>query len=120
MSDFYSGLAQTALRLLQEYGQPMTLTRRTAGAYNPATGAATITSTTADAQGAIFDIRGKEFDPQMVQVGDRKIIMAAVGLDFAPEPGMHVTVGADEWSVVQAGAINPGAVDVIYKLQVRK
>ena len=117
---FYAGLQATADKLLRTFGQPMTLTRRTPGAYNPATGTATVTETDFPGVGAIFDIAGQEFGEAMVQQGDRKALLSAKGLGAVPAVGMHLTQNGVEWSVVNMKAIDPAALAVVYELQVRK
>lgn len=69
---FYPGLRATAAALLTDKGQRMTLTQRTQGAYDPATGGSTVTETEHTVTGAVFDFPAALIDGTLIQQGDKK------------------------------------------------
>lgn len=125
MTDLYNKMAATAQRLLREKGQAMTLTRRTPGAYNPATSAATPGATTIAVVGVLMSLRQQDRvtlrtdDPESLLRGDRKAIISAQGVSEVA-PGDTLTIGNELWSVVNADKLNPAGVTIIYTLQVRQ
>jgi len=78
MIDFYSRMQTTADRLLKGKGQAITITRQISGAYDPATGGATVTTTTQTGWGAIFDYGNKNIDGTLIKQGDRQLLLSAV------------------------------------------
>lgn len=122
MSDLYSKLAATAQRLLADKGQPMTVTARTPGAYNPAISGATPGAATTPVVGVMLDYTEAAFRADgdgAVLRGDRKAIVSAQGLTEVVM-GDTLTVGGEVWSVVRAKKLNPAGTVVIHTLQVRK
>ena len=72
---FYTRLQNTAQKLLKGKGQSITLTKITAGTYNPATGGFTGAGTsTQTAYGAIFDYGTKQIDGTLIKA-DRKSVV---------------------------------------------
>lgn len=118
----YTELRSTAGRLLTSYGQSMTLTKRASGAYNPATGASTVTETTYTVRGAVFDYSGGAYKlaPMLIQAGDRRALVAADGLSVAPEPADRLTIAGAIWSIVTVTPTDPGGTAVVYECQVRR
>lgn len=115
---FYSALAADALALLEEFGQAVTLTRRTAGAYNPGSGAATVTETAQSGTGAVFDYDARRIDGTQVLFGDKQLILAAVGIT-APQVGDEVTVGGVEYAITAIKPLAPAGTVVIYEINLR-
>lgn len=118
----YTDLRATAGRLLTSYGQSMTLTKRASGAYDPSTGASTVTSTTYTVKGAVFDYSGGAYKPapMLIQAGDRRALISAEGLSVAPEPADHLTIGSTRWAIVTVTPTDPGGTAVVYECQVRR
>lgn len=114
---FYPGLKATALSLLTDKGQSMTLTKRPSGAYSPATGSAPITETTEAVYGAAFDYNARDIDGTLIKRGDKRVIMEAS--DTVPTSTDTLTIGGVVHSIIEAVPVNPGGVVVIYKVQVR-
>lgn len=116
----YTRPAATALRLLEKYGQHMTLTTRTTGTYVPATGTSAVTEAGQTVTGAVFDYPAHKIDGTLIRVGDKQVIVAASGLTVTPAPGMSVTdVDGNVFEVITAEALNPAGTAVIHTLQVR-
>lgn len=122
MSFDYDKSAATALRLLQKFGQAVTLRKQTAGAYDPATGAATVTTSDYSATGVFLDYKlqnsGQALENSMVQVGDKKLLLSP---DVTSAPDVDdLIIGQGTWRIVNIKAVNPSGTPVLYELQLRK
>lgn len=122
MSEFYNRMADTALRLIARFGQPVTLRDTVKGVYDPATGktgADTVTDRTA--QGILLDFTGQEFQTNtLIKVGDKKLKIAAKGLSAPPSLLSKVLVQGRTWSIIPPlKEINPAGTPLLYELQVR-
>ena len=120
MSFDYAGLAADAASLLAEFGAPVTVTRTTAGAYDPDTGTTGAgTSQTWTPSGVKLEYSANEINGTLILAGDQRVYMsAAPGLD--PKAGDTVTLGAEVWRVVASRTLAPAGVAVLLYVQVRK
>jgi hypothetical protein len=122
---FYTRLQATANRLLKGKGQSITLTKVTAGTYNPATGAMTGTTTsTQTAYGAIFDYGAKQIDGTLIKAGDKQVLISAFKIDgsalTAPVLGDTVTIGGVTYTLVEPlKTVGPAGITVIYEANLR-
>jgi hypothetical protein len=122
MNAFYDRTAATALRLITQFGQPVTISKTEPGEYDPETGGdtpgATIEQT---AQGILLDFTGQEFqNNSLIKQGDKKLKIAAQGLEWVPELLNKVVVQGRTWSIVPPlKEINPAGTPILYELQVR-
>lgn len=115
---FYSGMQTTATTLLTNYGQNLTFTRETPGAYDPATGTVgTPTETSYSGYGVVLNYRDAEIDGERILQGDRMITLQNVST--APKINDTVPIGSDTYTVLQVKALNPAGTNLVYKLQVR-
>lgn len=117
----YAPLVATAARLLAEFGQTVTLTRVTPGAYDPVTGTnAAGTTATQSAAAVLLDYSaaesGAQFaDGSMVQIGDKKVLIQASGLAWAPDALTTVTdVAGVVWQLEQVRTLAPSGVALMY------
>lgn len=118
---FYDEMAATALALLSEFGQPVTIARTTPGGYDPATGGVTAPITTSQAGSAVVrEYARQHIDGTLIQAGDKRVIVAASGLTFAPAPGDSVTASGDVLQVVSVIERNPAGTALVYELQGRR
>ena len=118
---FYERMADTALRLISQYGQMMTLREITPGAYDPDTGetspdAATETSVA----GVLIEYTGQERqNNSLIQQGDKKVLMPAKGL-AKPSLNSKVLIQSELWTIVPPlKVMNPAGTPLVYELQVR-
>jgi len=120
MSFDYAGLAADAASLLAEFGATVTVTRATAGTYDPDTGTTGAgTSQTWTPSGVKLDYSANEINGTLILAGDQRVYMSAVsGLD--PKAGDTVTLGAEVWRVVASRTLAPAGVAVLLDVQVRK
>ena len=122
---FYARLQATANRLLKGKGQSITLTKITAGTYNPATGGFTGASTsTQTAYGAVFDYGTKQIDGTLIKAGDKQILLSAFKTSgaalTAPVLGDTVTIGGVSFTLVEPlKEVNPAGTVVMYECNAR-
>jgi hypothetical protein len=119
MSFDYVAMQGVSTSLLTQAGQSVTRTVVTVGAYNPATGEATTTTSTSTRKGALLNysktseqyVRGN-----LVEINDRKLLLdatAAVALTDI------YTIQGEQYTVVSIKPTNPAGTDVLFELHVR-
>jgi len=122
---FYTRLQATANRLLRGKGQSLTLTRITAGTYDPATGGMTgATTSTQSAYGAIFDYGAKQIDGTLIKAGDKQLLLSAFKTDgaalTAPVLGDTVSIGGVTYTLVEPlKEVNPAGTVVLFDVNLR-
>ncbi|MGZ0700640.1 hypothetical protein [Pseudomonas piscis] len=119
---FYEEMAITALDMITEFGQPVTIRDIKPGEYDPETGfdgPDTIIEQTA--QGILLDFTGLEFqNNSLIKQGDKKLKVAAQGLEWAPDLLNKVVIQGRTWSIVPPlKEVNPAGTPILYELQVR-
>lgn len=120
--NFYDEMAVMALDMITEFGQPVTIRATIVGEYDPDIGSALPdTITDQAAQGILLDFTGQEFqNNSLIKQGDKKLKIAAQGLEWAPELLNKVIVQGRTWSIVPPlKEINPAGTPILYELQVR-
>ncbi|MDI2590026.1 hypothetical protein POF45_01085 [Pseudomonas sp. 681] len=118
---FYDEMAVMALEMITEFGQPVTIRAVTVGEYDPDTGTAPETIAEQTAQGILLDFTGQDFqNNSLIKVGDKKLKIAAQGLEWVPNLLNKVIVQGRTWSIVPPlKEINPSGTPILYELQVR-
>lgn len=119
---FYSEMAATALEMITEFGQPVTITKTEPGEYDPDIGGeAPGASVEQIAQGILLDFTGLEFqNNSLIKQGDRKLKIAAKGLAWVPGLLDKVIAQGRTWSIVPPlKEVNPAGTPILYELQVR-
>ncbi|MBA5956242.1 hypothetical protein GIB64_02265 [Pseudomonas lactis] len=126
MSAFYDRMAATALRLIERFGLTATLSEVAPGEYDPVTGVETGGATlTQTGQLILLDYTAQEAGiinaaGSLVQQGDKKIMLAAKGLEWPPT--MTTTVLADglTWTIINIKSTNPAGTPLVYELHGRR
>ncbi|WP_085731202.1 MULTISPECIES: hypothetical protein [unclassified Pseudomonas] len=119
---FYDEMAVMALEMITEFGQPVTISKTEPGEYDPDIGGespgATIEQT---AQGILLDFTGQEFqNNSLIKQGDKKLKIAAQGLEWVPDLLNKVIIQGRTWSIVPPlKEVNPAGTPILYELQVR-
>jgi hypothetical protein len=103
--------------MLTKYGQAVTITRQTTGAYDPATGSAAIVETTQTGVGALFDFETAEIDGTLIQQNDKKLLLNAIVT--APLLNDKFTVNTIIYTVVNIKELNPAGTAVMFELALR-
>jgi len=119
---FYDEMAVMALEMITEFGQPVTISKTEPGEYDPGLGGeapgATVEQT---AQGILLDFTGQEFqNNSLIKQGDKKLKIAAQGLEWVPDLLNKVIIQGRTWSIVPPlKEVNPAGTAILYELQVR-
>jgi len=118
MSAFYPGLAKTAKQLFKQFGKKITIKRVVVGEYNPTTGVPQ-TETLFTPYGQVFAYRNSEIDGFNILTGDRRVVIAELGLGYVPNPTTDMVVidGEDHTIVSSKRAVHE---EVVLELQVRR
>lgn len=122
MATFYDEMAMMALEMITEFGQSVTIRATTVGEYDPETGSATPDSTKEQAaKGILLDFTGQEFqNNSLIKQGDKKLKIAAQGLEWVPDLLNKVIIQGRTWSIVPPlKEVNPAGTPIHYELQVR-
>lgn len=123
---FYGDMAAVALELITEFGQAATLNDVTPGTYDPVTGTATgATPITQPCQLILLDYSLQESgikyaEGSQVQAGDKKILIAAQGLTWAPQLTTTITADGAIWRAVNIKSSNPAGTPLVYEIHGRK
>ena len=123
MSFDYTASAETARRMLEQFGQTVTLSRTSDAAYDPITGeytgGGTVTTTAHGVLLPVGDEAGNTLsDGGVVRADDRKFI-----IDASAEPDALSTLtdaGGGVWNIVNVVSLAPAGVNVLYKGYVRR
>ena len=116
MSFNYRALSDSSTELLKKFGRQLTFTRTTDGAYVPATGQKTQTTTTFTKYGCVFDYTAQEIALNNIEAGDRRILVEG----HAYLVGDKVSLDGSSYRVVSVSNIQPAAIVVACNLKVRK
>ena len=116
----YAGLALSADELLQEFGAAATITRTTAGQYDPETGTSTPeTVTTQNVTAVCIDYATEFIDGSIIIRGDKQVFLSPKGI-IAPAAGDKFTWQGAEYSVIAVTPLAPAGVTVLIEMQARR
>lgn len=119
----YAALRDGAVkRLLDNFGQNVTVSVWSEGTYNASTGTATPSYADKAVRGVVLDFKRQEIDGTEIQVGDKKLIAHTKdtsGVAYTPDAHAKVTIGGAVHEVVQVMPLTPAGTDVLYTLQLR-
>lgn len=119
---FYDEMAVMALEMITEFGQPVTIRKTEPGEYDPELGGESPGTTIEQtAQGILLDFTGQEFQSNsLIKQGDKKLKIAAQGLEWQPDLLNKVIVQGRSWAIVPPlKEVNPAGTPILYELQVR-
>lgn len=118
MSFDYDAMAATALRLLQNFGQSVTLVRSTGNSIDPVTGVAVVgTDASVTTTGIMKMYPSFMIDGTRILATDRQIVLSSEQVPVATDT---VTIGSEDWSIVDIKTVSPAGTDLVYFVQVRK
>lgn len=113
----------SANRMIAAKGQTVTLTRRAAGAYTPATGTATISESTQTGKGVIFDFGDglRKMAGANIPAGSRSCILSALNTSGSAltRPQVDDTLTdatGSKYGVAAVSELSPAGTDIIYTL----
>lgn len=119
--DLYDEAAEMARAMIAEFGQPVLLSKQPVSDYDPSDmGNAAPATPPQRVKGILLDYSGYHFQQGgLIQVGDLKLKVPALGLEWPPELNTQVVVGDTTWTVVRVKEVSPGGLPILYELQVR-
>ena len=121
--EFYARMQATANKLLKGKGQVVTLSRQTAGEYNPETGITPVVVTTQTGTGAIFDYADQNIDGVLILSGDKQLLLSAVNSTgtalTAPLVNDTVTAGGMVRTITRIKALSPAGTTVLFDCNLR-
>lgn len=116
----------SAATSIGEDGQTVTITRQSAGAYNPATGTAAVVETTQTAKAVIFP-----FGPGLrnqagssITADDMQCLLAALTTagTVLSEPKVNdvlIDSNSARWTITEVSPLAPAGLTIMYELTVR-
>lgn len=119
----YANSLATAERLLAKFGQDITITTVTVGAYDTATQTTLTTETPYTAKGVLLDYKRIDSGAMTagnIQVNDKKLLVSPVGLTIEPNANDRATINGELWNVINVKTVKPASITVLYELQIRK
>lgn len=125
MSAFYDRMADTALRLIAQFGQAVTLRDPTQGEYDPITGGTTPGTVTEQTGSCILqdyslqESGAANLAGSDIRQNDKKILIAAKGLT-PPTLSTQVIADGYSWTAVSIKEINPAGTPLVYEIQGRR
>ncbi len=114
-----SGQAQTAARLLAQYGEPLTVTFTDWAEYDPITGAdiGSSTTSTVNAVGYPSAYRTKEIDGVVIQAGDIRLILELI--TPVPVVGCLVAIDGTTYRIMDIKSVRLSGANIIFICQIR-
>jgi hypothetical protein len=100
----------SAANMIAAKGQAVTITRNAAGTYNPATGAAVITTSAQSASAVVLPLSAYRKATGNVVEGDQQLLLAALDASGAVLTAPHVD---DNVTLASGGVVTITAVDKI-------
>ena len=116
MSFNYAPLKSSGTALIKKFGQELTFTRTTEGAYDAGTGTTINTTSTFKKYACIFDYADRDIGTNTVEAGDRRLLAEA----HTYEVGDTVAIGTDTYRVISISPNQPAGTALSVDLQVRK
>ena len=119
---FYEEMAVMALEMITDFGQVVIISKTEPGEYDPELGGEVPGATVEQiAQGILLDFTGQELqNNSLIKQGDKKLKIAAQGLQWAPDLLNKIVVQGRVWSIIPPlKEINPAGTPILYELQVR-
>ncbi|API58095.1 hypothetical protein BSL82_01275 [Tardibacter chloracetimidivorans] len=121
----YTAMRQRAAASIQDKGAAVTVTYRTAGAYDPATGTSAITTATEDGYGVVlpFSTGLRKMAGTNIQMGDMQLLLATLAADgealTAPNVDDTVLIGSKTYTIIDIAPLAPDGTDLLYTCTIR-
>lgn len=118
----YTRIASTAQRLINDNGRDVSLKRisRTPGDSNKPWRGPAAAEESFTVKAVVFPYEEKDVDGSIVRLGDKRMYVAANALGQEMATMDAVEDGGVRYRIVVANIIAPGAVSVVYEIQLRR
>lgn len=113
-----SSLGKVASKLVDKFGGEVTIRRVTPGTYNPTTGTSGETVVDTVIQGVLRDVTRREVG-DLVQAGDKRLLIAATAVDATPTPADRVIVTGRSLQVIEVRTVEQDNTAITYELLLR-
>lgn len=119
MSFDYASMMLSADELIAEFGSSASISRTTAGGYNPETGTSSPESTvTQNVKAVVIDYENSFVDGSLILRGDKQVFISANGVT-QPAAGDKFMWQTKEYSVIAVTPLAPAGVNVLFEVQCR-
>lgn len=109
--------AYNLLKLVDRYGQDLTLIKSTTGAYDPTTGSATSTTENYIFTGYMYDVL-EGISISDVRRGTRKCVIPPTNLGTVPDDGDQISGSGDVVNIISVATMYSGGTVVCYICEV--
>jgi hypothetical protein len=113
-----SPLRKVASKLMARFGGVATIRRVATGSYDPATGTIAETNTDTTVRGVLEDVTVREVN-ELVQAGDKRLIIAAADLSTAPTTVDKVLINSVVHQIIRVQTIEQDNTAITYELILR-
>jgi hypothetical protein len=113
-----SPLRKVASKLMARFGGVATIRRVATGSYDPATGTIAETNTDTTVRGVLEDVNIREVN-ELVQAGDKRLIVAAADLASAPTTVDKVLINSVVHQVIRVQTIEQDNTAITYEIILR-
>ena len=113
-----TSLVKTAKKVVSKLGGDVTVRYVSAGAYNATAGTVTETTSDTDTKGVLQDVSVREVN-ELIQAGDKRLIVAADDLPSAPETKDRVVISAVVHQIVRVVTQEQDNTAITYELILR-
>ena len=114
----YSNLTATAVRLIDQFGTTLTLTRKGDGAYDPSTGTVGGAPQHARTRAVKATYHAQEIDGTNILAGDAKVLVSP-DIALSPVAGDSIEISGESLRVMRCDEIKPADTVVLYIVQAR-
>jgi hypothetical protein len=111
-------LRKVASKLMAKFGGSATIRRVTTGVYNTTTGTASETTADTAVRGVLEDVNLREVN-DLIQAGDKRLLIAAADVTTAPTTADEVLIGAVVHQVITVRTIEQDNTAITYELILR-
>jgi hypothetical protein len=113
-----SPLRKVASKLMARFGGVATIRRVATGSYDPATGTIAETNTDTTVRGVLEDVNIREVN-ELVQAGDKRLIVAAADLTTAPTTVDKVLINSVVHQIIRIQTIEQDNTAITYEMILR-
>jgi hypothetical protein len=113
-----SPLRKVASKLMARFGGVATIRRVATGSYDPATGTIAETNTDTTVRGVLEDVNIREVN-ELVQAGDKRLIIAAADLTTAPTTVDKVLINSVVHQIIRIQTIEQDNTAITYEIILR-
>ena len=108
-----SSLQKVANKAISKFGGDITLQFVTTAAYDPATGTASESTTTATVKGVLEDVNAREVN-DLVRSDDKKLTIAASSITSTPGPDDKIVIGGVTHQVIRMETIEQDNTAIVF------